>query len=116
MPKKDKVKELTGKLLTKKLRELALDIIEIDPGSEKPTTRAEKLARVLWDHALGFIEQTTNKTGEIKEVRHSPAAWAITLLYDRLEGKVAPTSDPGTERPDLGEKLKATSAKRINRI
>ena len=81
MAKKDKTKEITGKLLTKKLKELALDIIEIDPVADKAVTRAEKLAKVLWDHALGYTEKTTeNKTGLDVEIKHRPAAWAITFL------------------------------------
>ncbi len=116
MPKKDKTKELTGKLLTKKLCELALDIIEIEPSSQRGTTRAEKLARIVWDHAIGYIERTTNKTGEIKETTHRPAPWAITLLMDRIEGKVANAVDSGIDRPSLGSRLEEIGAKRINKI
>ncbi len=118
MGKKDKTKAIIGRLLTKSLRELAVDIIEIDPSVDgKATTRAEKLAQVLWDHALGYTEHRRAEEGaNMVEIVHKPAPWAITLLYDRLEGKVAPTNDPGVERPSLGDKLKATGARRINKI
>lgn len=116
MPKKDKVKELTGKLLTKKLCELAVDIIEIDPSTEKATTRAEKLAKIVWDHALGYTERTENKEGSVKEVKYKPAPWAITLLMDRIEGKVANAIEPGIDRPTLRNKLSSIGTKRINKI
>ncbi len=115
MPKKDKIKELTGRLLTSKLRELAMDIIEIDPGSEKATTRAEKLARIVWDHALGYVE-IVGSGNKQTEILHKPAPWAIAVLMDRIEGRVANAADPGVDRPGLGERLKGTGTKRINKI
>ena len=113
--KKDKIKEITGRLLTKKLRELAVDMVSISDDG-KPVTRAEKLAMIMWDHALGYTEQTKNKTGSLIDIEHKPAPWAITLLMDRIEGKVANAADPGVDRPSLGQRLKETGAKRINKI
>ena len=69
--------------LTEHLRELAAEAESInDEGGV--ITKGEALARMLWAKALGY-EETDPKTGVIEA--HKPAAWAIQLLWDRMEGR-----------------------------
>jgi hypothetical protein len=85
MAEKRKIKVPTGAVLSKYLRVLAVEIETVDNDGD-PVTKAEALAKLVWQHALGF--KTKDVKDEAKEVYTPPAVWAIELLYNRIEGKI----------------------------
>lgn len=57
---------------------------------------------MLWKKALGYTDKTTDDEGNEKEVYHKPEAWAIQLVYERMEGRT-----PQAIQDDEGNKRKA---------
>ena len=113
--KKELAYELSGKILTKKLHELARDVIssEIDDEGEcKLETRAEVLARKVWDMATGA---TRTEDGTI-EYKGNPVPWAVGLIFERLEGKVVPRAADTTTRPALGKRIDEQNKLKINAL
>ena len=103
------MKAPTGAILSKYLRALALDIETMDDAGD-PITKAAALAKLVWQHALGFKE-VDPKTG--KETKFPPDWRAIELLYARIEGKipVAVVEDNGRS---LTDKVTDLGKARIN--
>jgi len=112
-------KAQANRLLTKFIRQIAEEVHE-DPlitgegiDDARMITKAEALARYMWNAALGYkqkVEVLDKTTGQVigdKEVIHFPDKTFITLLYDRLEGRV-----PTVEIKD--EDTKATVADKIS--
>ena len=83
--------------LTAARRELAVQAISCDDEGNA-LTRADVLAQLIWDQALGYIEKSLDDHGNAIKIPHAPAPWAQTFLYDRIEGKPAPAS--GEEKAD----------------
>lgn len=93
--------------LTKCLRALAADPTIDDEGN--PTTRAEKLARLLWKKALGGENP---KTGEFEP----PAAWAIQLIYERMEGKAPAALSDDSGKMTVAERVRELAVQRVNSL
>lgn len=93
------VPRYTQRELTKHLRSLAMEAEGMSDAGDI-ITRAEALARALWKKALGF-KAMEMREGGMREVDHAPEAWAIQLIYERLEGKVANAA------PEEGGKIAA---------
>lgn len=77
----------SSRQLTDHLRELAAEAETIVASGEdegRVVTKGEALARLLWRKALGYSE-TDPKTAETKV--HQPEAWAMQLIWDRMEGR-----------------------------
>lgn len=104
----------TGKELTKHLRLLAMEAESVSDEGET-ITKAEALARLLWKKALGFAEMVM-KEGSPKEVKNPPEAWAIQLIYERLEGKVANTAPEEAGKITAAEKVSELARSRINNV
>ena len=102
------------KQLTRYLERLAEEIHTVEDGGDS-ISKAEALAVLLWNKALGYTEQVL-KDGSWHDVRHPPESWAIHLVYDRLEGRVV-TNDKGknedTEKP-VHEKVAEIAKARLN--
>ena len=102
------------KQLTRFLTRLAEEMHTVEDGGD-PISRAEALAKLLWNKALGYTEQVL-KDGNWHDVKHPPESWAIHLVYDRLEGRVN-TNDKGkdenTEKP-IHEKVADIAKARLN--
>lgn len=96
----------SGKELTKFLRQLAMEAEDLSSDGST-ITKAEKLAQILWKKALGFKETIHSPEG-VREVVNSPEAWAIQMIYERLEGKVA--------NAVVEEGGKATAATRVSEL
>lgn len=111
------VPRITGKELTRHLRLIAAEAADADANGDV-VTNAEALARLLWKKALGFkaIEQRRQNDGQMAavEVIHSPESWAIQLIYERIEGKAAPTTTDEAGKPTAAEKVSELSRSRIN--
>ena len=74
----------TGHLLSKHLRVLAAEACIAAPNGTI-LTRAERLAELIWQNALGWNEWDAKTK---KSIEHEPKQWAMEMLYDRLEGRV----------------------------
>lgn len=101
--------------VTKALRQLALEAHTVDEEGVT-LTRAESMAKLLWEKALGSKKIKKDKQGHLVEVENPAEAWAIGVVYDRLEGKVAPV-EPEPEmqgRATATEKVEALARDRVN--
>lgn len=103
--------KFTRKMLSEAMERLACEA-EDSTNDGVVITKAGKLAEIVWRYALGF--EVTGKDGNI--VVHPPAVWAINLIYDRLEGRAGPASEPGRERLTPSAKMTAITKTRLNKI
>lgn len=102
----------SGKELTKHLRLLAMEAEGLAPSGE-PETKAETLARLLWKKALGYSEVRLTESGS-KEITCPPESWAIQLIYERLEGKVANSAPEEAGKISAAERVSDLARSRIN--
>jgi len=102
--------------LTKALRELAKQVETMaDDGSE--ITREHALALLLWKKALGYKAlELDRKNKTMEEVYHPPEAWAIQLVYERLEGRVAQNAPDENSRMSAAERVSELAKSRINSL
>lgn len=109
--KKTKKKSLPraydSRRLTQHLRELAAEIEDMDEGGEL-LTRGQVLAKLVFKKALGYEEKLKGEDGEEKTIYHKPEAWAIQLIWERMEGR-APQAVPD-------DKKTLTAAKKVNEL
>ena len=124
MPKKDKKptikgsKQRAGLILSSLLRNIAEEVTElaIIDGEDKMVSKAEALARLTWKHALGFTEKRVNDDGIKCEIIHLPDRIYATMLYDRLEGRVAAVEPGKKEKRTVADKVGEQNKKRLNEI
>ena len=124
-----KKKRAASKLVTGFIRKIAEETYE-DPlitgdgiDDARMITKAEALARFMWRAALGYkekVEVIDNKSGQVtgtKEVIHFPDKAYVTLLYDRLEGKV-PIVEPekGDSKASVADKVSREAKSRLNSL
>ena len=101
--------------LTTEVRKLAEEAFSVtDDGT--PLTRAEALARLLWNLALGYKEKVRDDSGTMKEVSHPPIAWAAQYLYERLEGRPQTAIAEDETRVKAAEKVRELSKQRLNKM
>jgi ethanolamine utilization protein EutP (predicted NTPase) len=101
------------RVLTKALEALSTQAVTQNDDGEI-ITRAERLAELVWQYALGFTD-TDVKTG--KEVVHRPATWAIHLLFDRMEGRVVTKIvTKGKDKVSVADRVSELSKTSINRL
>jgi hypothetical protein len=105
----------SGKELTRHLRLLAMEAEGLSPAGDMET-KAQALARLLWKKALGYSDVRKNPQGEAVEVSCPPEAWAIQLVYERLEGKVAQTAPDEAGKISAAERVTDLARSRINAI
>ena len=128
--KKDKLsdrgsKAKAGKLLSQYLRAIAQEETEFvkddNGGDDRMATKAEKMARLMFEMALGFdyIEDKFDVQGtKIGSVtRHAkPDKGMISLIYDRMEGKAPPMIGDGKAGFGVTDKVTEQGKKRINKL
>lgn len=102
------------KQLTEHLMAVAQECETVDDEGNL-VTNAEKLARVIWKKAVGYTE-TLNRGGDTVEKVHPPAAWAIQLLLDRIEGKVTATAEEREERLTAADRVGELAVNTLNRL
>lgn len=110
LPKKKKRARYSSRQLTLHLREMAAEALTInDEGGL--VTRGEALATLLWKKALGY-ESVNSETSEV--TYHKPEAWAIQLIWERMEGKapVAIPDDKGVLK--IADKVSDLARNRLN--
>ncbi len=102
----------SGKELTKHLRLLAMEAEGLSPDGDTET-KAQALARLIWKRALGYTDIRRTEKGTV-EVNCPPEVWAIQLVYERLEGKVANTAPEESGKLSAAERVSDLSKARIN--
>lgn len=113
MAAKRKVTVVTGTMLTKFLRSLAADVDDMNTEGDV-VTKAESLAQLVWNHALGFWEKVDPDNPD-KKIWRKPDWRAIALLFDRIEGKVI-ASVPDDKGKTLQEKVTEIGKARANSL
>jgi hypothetical protein len=99
--------------ITRLIRERGNEFHTVDDEGN-PLTRLEALALLIWKKALGWTE-IDGKTGT--ETVHSPERGFITMIYDRLDGRVAPAvADSGKKKATLSDRVGEQSKRRLNQM
>lgn len=112
LPKKRKRARYSSRQLTLHLREMAAEIQTMNDEGDL-ITRGEALAALLWKKALGY-ESLDEESKEA--IYHKPEAWAISLIWERMEGK-APVSIPDDKGVlTAADKISELVKSRINAI
>jgi hypothetical protein len=108
----------SGKEITRHLRQMAMEAAGLTESGEVQT-RAEAMALLLWKKALGYTAQELRGEGKdrkLTEVEHPPEAWALQLIYGRLEGKEANASIDEAGKITAAEKVDELAKARINKF
>lgn len=103
---------LGGKKITQYLREMSAETESLlDTG--EVVDKASALAAMLWKKALGYsaIEEVR---GVKVDVYHPPEAWAIQLVYERLEGKVPQAPTDESNKLSAADRVSELAKSRIN--
>jgi len=93
-----------GKFLSAALRTLSQEAHDTDGADVK--TRAQCLAELVWNAALGYTKKVWSATDEcFAEKPIAPQTWAINLIFDRLEGKAIPSEESSDGKPTLAKRV-----------
>ena len=119
-------KVVAGKLLSKFIREIASEeyddpIIKAKGEEAVMVTKSEAIARHIWNVALGYVEEVAIYEGGVKTgvklETHRPDKWAISIIWDRMEGRVGQTdTKPGSDKASLADKVSEQGKKRLAQI
>ena len=122
-------KKNAKKVLSNFINKIAKERTEFINHPEKGdilATKAEAMVRTMYKMALGYketIEEDIVKGGKktgIKEkvIVHPPDKQMINIIYDRLEGKVAPIAEKKDTRTKLtaADKVTEQTTSRINKV
>lgn len=108
--KKEKIQD--GLRLNNLIRRLGMEkFTALDDGTV--ITRFERLARLIWDNALGYTQKDP-KTG--KETIHFPSKAFMTMIYERMEGRIPmalPIKDDGG-KASIAKKVSEQTKSRLN--
>ena len=107
--------KISQRSLTKHLAEMGQQIHTVDDNGD-PITREQALAALLWNMALGYEEQTRDDEGNLKTVKHKPASWALQAIWDRREGRAAPTVMEDEGRIKAADKVRDLAKNRVNAL
>ncbi len=112
--KKGNSRAKANRLVSKYLSNMAkLEDACIDNGEEaRMCMRAEKLAEIIWQNALGFKELDTKTDAEII---HPPSLSYMKILLERLEGKVQDVSATKSKK-SMADRVAETTKSQINDI
>lgn len=115
---KSKTKQRAGTLLSGFLRTILEEKTEVNDSIENPQmiTKAEKIARLMVKHAIGFTEQRLNDKDIAYDIIHPPDRTYLAMVWDRAEGRVAAVEPGKKERRTVADKMGEQSKKRINKI
>src|SRR3990167_6437997 len=83
-------------------------------------SKAEALARIIWQMSLGWVESEDILQNGIKVgtriKRYPPAQWAIKEVLDRAEGKAAQTGTPSDSQADVADRITDRTKNRVNAL
>jgi hypothetical protein len=99
-----------GIAVSEHLRTLAGQF-HIKGADGKKLTKAEHLAQLIWNFALGYNEYD-EETGETRRVK--PSTWAIHLILDRLEGKVGSNDMQNLSKATLADEISDMTKEDVN--
>ena len=117
--------KLSGSALTKHLREIMASYHDSGlnaDGEMVMMTKAEALASILADRALGWDEEVEvrdkKKPGNVEMVvkKHPPEKWAIVMVYERMEGKTPTALADETKGLTVSDKVSELAVESINRL
>jgi len=108
------LRKLGSRALSNELKKLAAEVVDFDAG--EGVTREQKLAKMIWNLALGWIEKTRDDNGTLKEIRHPPVAWAMQFLFERCEGKAPQAIQEETSGIKAADRVRELSRDRINAL
>lgn len=103
-----------GRHLSEALRTLAAE--EHDIGTSDNLTRAECLAKIVWDYALGFTRKVKNKEGKLVNEVVGPKTWAIDIIFDRLIGRVAQQGEDTQGKAKLVDRVEEIDKKQFQNL
>jgi len=109
-----KEKKFNNRELTQHLRDLAVQVH--DCTEDGVITKGEALARLLFDKSLGYVQKQMDDEGKETEVYYKPEAWAIQLVYERLEGRAPQAVDEKEGRLTAAEKVSDLAKSRLNAL
>ena len=108
-----------GQLLSQYLREISFEETEMvcDPktGEDRMATKAEALARKMWQDALGYTEKVQDEGGKLADRIHAPNRAAQCLLFDRIEGRAPTSIGEGDSKMTAADRMSEQCAKRIEK-
>ena len=105
------------RMLSAKLFEIGQELhstIVDEDGNSRAINKLEALSRSIWTFALGREE--TLRDGSKK--KHLPAMWAISVLLDRIEGKVMPvmTDKEPVGTPKIADRISELGKQKLNEL
>jgi hypothetical protein len=103
----------TTKSLTMHLRQLAKEAHSV-ADDESIITKAEAMADLLWKYALGWEEPDPDDPD--KRIKHKPQQWAMTMIYDRLEGKAANAMEDTNSVMTAADKVGEMAKNQVNAL
>jgi len=107
-----------GRMLSEFLRRIAQEKTEVTDGTALEDgvmiTKAEAMARQMFKIALGYEEVTANKAGVLITKKIKPSAGMMALIFDRMEGRAAPTNLNEDKKRTLPKKVSDENKKRLN--
>lgn len=77
-------------------------------------TKAEALARKMFNIALGADEVVINDEGDETTIHHAPDTKMMSLIFDRLEGRAKTADDDTSTKLTVSERVTEQGANRIN--
>lgn len=106
-------KKRAGHLISSFIRSVAQEKVAGDKGQ---LTRAEALARLLWDMALGVVKTVDMDTGKILVGYAPPDKHAMDVIMDRMEGRVGTFEDEKKKSESIPDKISRKNKNRINKL
>lgn len=100
-----------GKLLTAELRKLAAEQF-----GATAFTNYEQLAKMIWQQALGWVEETRDEMGNKVTKVHPPIAWCQQFVFERMEGKSAITTTENESGMKASDKVRELARDRVNAL
>lgn len=104
-----------GRLLSEFMRRIAQEKTEFvkGPDGDIMVSKGEAMVRNMFKIANGYEEFDPKKN---KTTVHKPNAGMIALIFDRMEGRAAPTNLNDDKKRTLPKKVSAENKKRLNEL
>lgn len=112
------IRTKAGQLLSQFVRSIALEqteLIKDADGEDRMASKAEALARLMWQQALGYTKHKIINN-ILTDIEHPPDKMLMGMIFDRMEGR-APLMNPDKkDRRTIADKVSEQGKKRINKI
>jgi hypothetical protein len=110
---------VNAKALRAALKELASEVLTSETdndGNVVALTRADALARLLWNRALGYTESYRDEAGRLCKKVHDPESWAMQYVFERIEGRAPQATVEAEAGVKAVDKVRELAKDRLNRI